>query len=270
MLLAGTALVTLVSGSAMAADLSRPTAAPAPVYTKAPMMAPFSWTGLYVGLNAGGHWSKDDDSGANIAANTFWIPANVAIMSAALPVTLKDSGFAGGGQLGYNWQASSFVFGVEADIMGLMGTGNRALVVPWLIPTQQATLTDSASDRWMATFRARAGVAIDHVLIYATGGGAAANWSITHTYSDNFGAGTPLTTDQASTTRFGWTAGGGIEWALTNNWSVRGEFLYADFGTVASSLTFVNGRGSATLAHADHLTESVARAGINYRFGGGY
>jgi outer membrane immunogenic protein len=52
LLLTGTALLTLVSGSAMAADLSRPSA-PAPVYTKAPMIAPFSWTGIYVGGDVG-------------------------------------------------------------------------------------------------------------------------------------------------------------------------------------------------------------------------
>ena len=59
-LLTGTALLTLVSGSAMAADLSRPPPASAPVYTKAPMMPAFTWTGCYIGGNAGGVWAKKD------------------------------------------------------------------------------------------------------------------------------------------------------------------------------------------------------------------
>jgi outer membrane immunogenic protein len=256
-----------LSATAFAADL------PAQTYTKAPVVVPppaFSWTGFYVGVNAGGHWSRDSDPAA-ITANNYYIPANVAIMNAALPTTMNRSGFGGGGQIGYNWQLSNFVVGVEADIMGLSGTASRAVVVPWNVPTEQATLNDSAQDKWMATFRARAGWAFDRFLVFGTGGAAVANWSISHSYSDNFLVPpTPLTTTAVNTNRTGWTAGGGVEYAVTDNWTVRAEYLYADFGTVNSNLTFVNpplGTG-ATFGHADHLTEQVARAAVSYKFGG--
>jgi outer membrane immunogenic protein len=257
-----------LSAAASAADLGRPP--PAPFYTKAPIAVPFSWTGYYIGLNAGGHWGHDSDP-ATVTANTFWFPQNLAIMDAALPTTLSQSGFVGGAQLGYNWQVSSFVFGGEADIMGLSGSASRTRIIPWLVSPQQATLGDSANDRWMATLRARAGFAFDRILIYGTGGGAVANWAISHSYSDNFPlANTPLTTTQLTTTRSGWTAGGGIEYAVTTNWSVRGEYLYADFGTAHSNLTFINPFGvvpsGATIGHADHLTESLARAAVSYKF----
>jgi outer membrane immunogenic protein len=274
-LVGSTLIAGLLTGPALAADIiPRPLPPPPPavVYRPPPI---FTWTGFYIGVNAGWHRSRDNDSSASILANNFWIPANVAIMNAALPNTLTGSGFAGGGQIGYNWQFSQFVFGVEADIMGLSGSGNRTLIVPWFNPTQQATLIDSAKDSWMSTFRGRAGFAIDRVLFYGTGGLAVAKWSIAHSYSDNFtfGApftGTPLTIDSVKTTRSGWTAGGGIEWAVSYNWTVRGEYLYAQFGTVNSTLTFVNPSSGvgATLGHSDHLSENIVRAAINYKFGG--
>jgi outer membrane immunogenic protein len=241
--------------------LSRPAA---PIYNPYGF---YNWSGFYLGLNGGGHWSTDTNS-SFISANAFWTPANVTIMTAALPLTANQTGFAGGGQAGFNWHISSFVVGIEADITELSGTATRNVRVPWTVPSQQATLTDSVSDRWMATFRARGGYAFDRLLIYVTAGSAAANWSITHTYADNFLAGTPSSIDQVSQTRFGWTAGGGIEYALGSSFIVRAEYLYASLSGLSSALTFQNtpGRG-ATLTYSDGLTESIARAAISYKFG---
>src|ERR1700680_4648102 len=108
------------------------------------------------------------------------------------------------------------------------------------------------------------------MLLYITGGGAASNWSIARSHSDNVGAGTPLTTDQISQTHYGWTAGGGIEIAMLSNWTVRAEYLYANIGTISSALSIQNapGRGAA-IAYADGLAESVARAAVNYKFARG-
>ena len=95
MLLAGAALLTIVSGSAMAADM-RP--ARAPIYTKAPMMAPaFSWTGCYIGGNAGGLWATKDWSGLTRRGS-----ADV-------------SGGVAGGQVGCNYQVTTWVFGIQGD-----------------------------------------------------------------------------------------------------------------------------------------------------------
>ena len=146
------------------------------------------------------------------------------------------------------------------------GTATRSAVVPLTAPTQQASLTDTVSDRWTATFRGRLGYAADYMLFYVTGGGAAANWSITHVYSDNIG--TAPTTDAISQTRYGWTVGGGIEYALASNWSIRAEYLFATFSGFTNTLSFQNTPARrATLAYTDALSESIARAAINYKIG---
>src|SRR5260370_20308376 len=97
MLLTGTALLTVVSGSAMAADLTRPAPAPAPVYTKAPMMPAFTWTGCYVGANVGGLWAKKD-----------WTNVTGTPETSATP-----SSWLAGGQVGCNYQVSTWVFGIQ-------------------------------------------------------------------------------------------------------------------------------------------------------------
>jgi outer membrane immunogenic protein len=259
------ALVALVAAGPATADEMMTWRPAGAVYTQSGF---YNWKGFYIGLNGGGHWSSDS-AAAYVSSNTFWNANNLATVSAALPFTLNKTGFAVGVQAGYNWFISAFVLGVEADVMSLNGTATRSLTVALPAPKQQDMLTDSVSDRWIATFRGRAGYAFDRLLFYVTGGGAASNWSITHSYSDNFGAGTPLTTTQLTQTQYGWTAGGGIEYAVLNNWSVRAEYLYASIRAINSTLAFQSTPGhGASFAHADGLTESIARAGVSYKFGG--
>jgi outer membrane immunogenic protein len=216
-------------------------------------------------LNGGGHWGTDSVS-TSVAANTFLSPNNVAIINNALPFNKDVTGLVGGGQAGFNWHVWSFVLGVEADISALSGTATRSAVVPLTVPTQQATSTDTVSDRWTATFRGRLGYAADYMLFYVTSGGAAANRSIAHVYSDNIGA--APTTDAISQTRYGWTVGGGIEYALASNWSIRAEYLFATFSGITSTLSFQNTPAKgATLAYTDAFSESLARAAINYKIG---
>ncbi len=225
----------------------------------------YNWNGFYLGLNGGGHWSRDSDS-ANLGVNTLFSKVNASTVNAALPFTNAQSGWAGGGQAGFNWYLYGFVLGVEGDITSLSGTSTRNAVVSLAVPSQQVTLTDTVSDRWIATYRARFGFAFDRVLVYVTGGGAAANWSITHAYADNLGTG--ATSIQLGQTRYGFGAGGGVEYAIGPGWSVRGEFLFASFGSVPSTLSFqTTPTKGATVSYGDSLTESIARAGINYKFG---
>src|ERR1700726_3938275 len=121
-----------LTGAALAADL--PSRAPPPVYLPPPPI--FTWTGLYVGLNAGGTWSNSNT--VNTAtADLFGNPALVGgvpfgVASAALAtrsVPAKIDGFIGGGQIGYNWQlTNSWVFGLEADIQGVAASNGSTLV----------------------------------------------------------------------------------------------------------------------------------------------
>src|SRR5262249_18355704 len=108
--------------AASAADLGRP--APAPVYTKAPVVAPFSWTGFYLGADVGYAWARDRDNETVLATG---VPSVFSPNSAAQLRGLKAGGYAG-----FNWQWSSWVFGVEADAeyARLTGTANFANTSP--------------------------------------------------------------------------------------------------------------------------------------------
>jgi outer membrane immunogenic protein len=176
--------VTLAAAAASAADLPSQAPPPAPIIAAAPI---FTWTGFYAGVNAGWGWR---DSGSE-----------TVILDGATPGTLifpdnGDGGFTGGGQIGYNYQIGSFVVGLETDIQWADTDRNEdvrfvpAGAVGTFVP---GSFENDLSD-WFGTVRLRAGVAIDRVLIYATGGLA---------YSED-------------TT--GWVAGGGVEWALPVNW----------------------------------------------------
>jgi outer membrane immunogenic protein len=227
----------------------------------------YNWSGVYLGLNGGAHFSNDVDNAA-VTANNFWTSSVAGLMSAAVPFTMNYPGAAFGGQVGINWHVSMFVLGAEGDIVGLSGTGERNPIVVWPIAPQQAMLRDSVTDHWLATVRGRVGIAFDHVLFYLTGGGAASNWTLSHTYSDNFGAGTPPTTVQVTVDRFGYTGGLGLEYAFADNWSARLEYLYANFGGVGSILVFQNSPGKgATIAHSEQLSEILARVAVSYKFG---
>jgi outer membrane immunogenic protein len=125
------------------------------------------------------------------------------------------------------------------------------------------------TSRWLATFRGRLGVAFDRVLFYGTGGLPVGKVS----YSDFIlyvSPGGATNAAAASQTRTGWTADGGVEWALTSNWSVKAEYLYVDLGTTSyvsnNSIPAVFSTVNWTYSH--HFTKNIARVGLNYRFGG--
>jgi len=263
--------ISLIAAISVAVFAQTASAADMPVKARPPVVAPapaYSWTGCYVGVNAGGHWGNVSDP-AVITNNTWFLGAgDLARAAAAFPNTLDPSGFAGGGQLGCNWQISNFVIGAEADIAGLTGSASRNTSFP-VAGGGASVVSDSAKDEWMSTVRARAGWAFDRVLLYATGGVAFAHWSFNHTYSATFDPSGAVTNITTSTTRTGWTVGGGLEYALTNNWTVRGEYLYADFGTVNNYLTHISpafGNNTFTVLHPERLTENIARVGLNYKF----
>ncbi|MBB3017872.1 outer membrane immunogenic protein [Microvirga lupini] len=194
------------AGAAAAADLPVRSAPPAPIIAAAPI---FTWTGFYVGVNAGYGWSNDDFDAFDLADDD------------------DDGGFVGGAQVGYNYQIGSFVVGLEGDIQ--YADFGRDNVFDF---DGDGDADDFGSD-WFGTVRARAGVAFDRALIYATGGFAFA--------------------DDAN----GWTVGGGLEYAFTNNLSAKIEGLY------------VNLEEDDIPGFDDDFDNDfgVIRAGLNFRFG---
>jgi outer membrane immunogenic protein len=272
MLLTGTALLTLVSGSAMAADLSRP--APAPVYTKAPMMPVYTWTGGYIGLNAGGAFG---DSEVATTANTpvYFATSSLPAIAGAGAQTIKPNGFTGGGQIGYNWQASSVtVVGLEADFdyFGLRGSSTSGAVYPCCAPTA-FTITQSVKTDWLATFRARLGYLVTpNALLYVTGGGAVTDLKGTFGFTDTFAAANESAS--FSSTKLGWTVGGGVEWTLWSGWTAKAEYLFVSFpsaSVTSNNLTTTGGPiPTQTFTHSADLDASIGRFGLNYKFGGAY
>jgi len=249
--LVGVAL--LVAGPAFAADM----AVKAPVRA-APLAAPFSWTGCYIGATAGGVKGKSDDSWtANPAGFAF--PAEIATQTAG---TLSPSGFTGGAELGCNYQLNNWlVIGVEGDweYTGLSASRSGTEVAGGFVNP----FTESFTARWLSTIRGRAGIANGQWLFFATGGLAIADVSLSDSIS--FAASGTTNTASSNGTITGWTVGGGIEWFFMPQWSLKAEYLYVDLGTknyTSSNPLFP----LATISHSHRLNENIGRVGVNFHF----
>jgi outer membrane immunogenic protein len=254
---------------ALAADL------PAKVYTKAPPpVVMYNWTGFYVGGNVGGAW--EDGSSSVTPAGVFLTTA----AGQAFPLSLGSrSAFTGGGQLGYNWQTGATVFGFEADF-NYLGFGSRSATAA--VPG--ATFFGSGAppnvetynvgrENFFGTVRGRIGYAWDRVLLYVTGGLAYGN-SFTNsvTYTNAVPGAVYATFQGTSNNQVGGTVGVGLEYALGNGWSVKGEYLYIDLNSHNRTLVpgAVTGAPATGAAFADTGGDrfSIARLGVNYKFGG--
>jgi outer membrane immunogenic protein len=263
--------------AAFAADMP----AQAPVYTKAPVVAPaYSWSGFYAGVNAGGAWGN-----SSLNTSTTFDPALGYFASSSVPAVnavgsqkAKPNGFTGGVEAGYNWQTGSFVFGVESDFnyLGLRGHATGRGVYPCCAPAAFA-INSSVNTNWLFTARPRIGVASGNWLFYATGGLAITDLNAKFTFTDNCGdvancdspaAPNAFETASFSRTKLGYTVGGGIEAGLWSNWTVKAEYLYVNFGTSSIKLVAPVVSGSQQpFTHSADLQANIARVGLNYRLG---
>jgi outer membrane immunogenic protein len=236
------AAIALVGTPAFAADMAVK-APPAP----APLAAPWSWTGFYGGVNAGGSIGRNTTNTTN------------TIEPDGLPesFTVSPAGFAGGGQVGYNWQFSpNWLFGVEGDVQGLDQKETATTGSSFLVTTQQQD--------WFATARARFGYTNDDWLWYVTGGGAWGNIKQSFAVLPNaFFTGAPPGSVSSSTTNGGWTVGGGVETHLWGNWTAKAEYLYLDLGSISGS--FVT--DVALFNINTHVHDNIVRVGLNYKWG---
>jgi outer membrane immunogenic protein len=266
------ALAVVGTVAAQAADLPTRKEAPAPIFVP----PPFTWTGFYVGVNAGGIWPSGSRNASLFAPATFAFP-----VSTFFPGGLgsQSAGFIGGGQAGYNWQTGAFVLGVETDFDGTTlsktfdrtGTPFSGVGVPVGLLGDSLSLHAKTSLSWLGTTRGRVGFVAtpdNRLMIYATGGvaygGGSSNFSV---FDASTGA---LWSGKPSSTRVGWTIGGGVEYAVTNNITIKGEYLYADLGS--SNFTSVGNAAAATFFPGVYASGKVAynasifRAGVNYKF----
>lgn len=252
----------------------------APVY-KAPVAVAPSWTGWYIGLNAGAGWSRSDVSNTFSDASYPGSPYG-GNASAGSSGDITDTAFTGGIQAGYNWQTGAMVFGLETDFNYLGIKASRSVRAPYgggII--QGVDVNDEVKADYLGTLRGRLGYASGNFLLYATGGLAYTTVKHSHDFSEyGYGSQThcfaanfcDLGGSSESKFKLGWTLGGGVEWAFDRNWSLKAEYLYADFGDVSSTTNYYLAGpppvliGNAVVNHSADLTVQVARVGINYRF----
>ncbi len=206
----------LVLGVAAASAADIPRRQAMPANAPVYMVPPYNWTGGYIGINGGGGWGRSDFS-APLTTRTFDLSGGLV-----------------GGTLGYNYQMGQAVFGLEGDIdwSNIRGSSSCGIT------------SCTTRNNWLGTVRGRLGYAADRFMPYVTGGVA---FGDIKTSVAGFG--------DSSTTKAGWTVGGGIEAAIAGPWTAKVEYLYVDLGRGASIL------GSDAKFNAD-----IVRAGLNYRF----
>jgi outer membrane immunogenic protein len=289
-LVAGVAAAAL--GSALGSALSSPALGgdlPPAVYlaNKAPVavLAPYSWTGFYVGGEVGAK-----------AADTTWSTTAITdpafpgqTVDASSPMKFDPMGVRAGGYAGYNWQfAPHWVTGIEGDIAWADKAVTAAGIPGCALPVANSCTgtsglvggagpgadLSSVALGWDASLRARLGfLVMPQVLLYGTGGVAwqelKASATCQHSGADPIClnvAGNPFATATNSTVRTGWTLGGGVETVLYGNWLVRGEYRFADFGTWNNTLNLsVPGAGDSVQLNLRAVTHT-GTVGLAYKF----
>jgi outer membrane immunogenic protein len=218
----------------LAADLSVPPAPASVAPVVSASAAIYNWTGFYLGADLGAgfahsSWS-DPFSGARDKFNT-------------------GAGFLGGGEIGANYQWKMLVVGVEGDFnwTGLNGGSSDSIGD-----------SISTNTQWTSTITGRVGAAFDRLLVYGKGGVA---------FARDQSSFTDLAGNSASSnlTRTGWTAGLGLEYGITRNWSAKIEYDYLAFGSQPLNFTTAT---PTTFSSSGRLDVQEIKAGVNFRFGG--
>jgi outer membrane immunogenic protein len=241
-----------------AADLRAPSYK-APVYVAPPSS---SWNGFYAGLNGGYGFGSNDVSLGPADADFVGAFAAGVVPST---VSLDSKGYVVGGQIGYNYQFwSSWLVGGEADFQYASIKDSETVSLPAAGGFAAGITSVEHKMDWFGTARLRAGfIPSEPLLIYATGGLAVGH------VKDSVDIAFPsLTQDYAGSalkTKFGWTAGGGVEWAFFANWTAKAEYLYYDLGNTTVDTTVVAGP-PGTASATFPAKGSIARLGVNYRF----
>ena len=254
--LASVAAAALFAGGALAADLPVRTAAPAPVYV-APM---FTWSGFYVGAAIGGVSSDISSRGNYVPFAVVDQVSALAVPSYGYGVNASMTQLTAGGYVGYNFQFGNFVVGLEGDLNARFGDENVSFGLYSMGPYTGGTI----SSDWDASIRLRLGFLVTpRALIYATGGVAFADYGYKYNLAYNV---KPLDGyrpgDLLGGNRTGWTIGAGVEYALDNNWHMKVEYLYADYGSETNRI-YDGGKGVSS-----KITSNTVRVGLSYRFGG--
>jgi outer membrane immunogenic protein len=250
-LLASAAAVAMLSTAVYAADLPLPDE-PIPEAVVSPA---FSWTGPYIGVFAGFAFMDDIDlidvngyNGGGGAGDFSYDP---------------DGGFIGGGTGGYNLQWGMAVLGVEANAAWL-NIDDDAQFPPFVGVRTGADSVAAIETDFYGDITGRLGVAFNRFLAYGRGGAAFTHAEVSFTDTDPVGL-TLVSGTSADDWLFGWTVGGGLEFAVTNNWTVRGEYMFTQFDETISHTATNSAGGTNTFDHEiDDL--QIVKFGAAYKF----
>jgi outer membrane immunogenic protein len=252
-------LIAAGTAPALAADL------PAKVYTKAPaVVAPiYNWGGFYIGINGGGG-SAHDCWNLNNVGGILAVPSlNEGCHNA--------TGGLVGGQVGYRWQTTNWVFGVEAqgDWADLKGSNSSLVVAPFLAPLG-AGFTNNSKIDGIGLFTGQVGYAWNNVLWYVKGGAAVTHDKYNGVVALPIALLPNLTFDGASETRWGGTVGTGVEIGFAPGWSVAFEYNHLFMGSRNDTFTFNAGLPIAGTSRIDNIKQDVdmGTVRVNYTFGG--
>ena len=275
LLVAGIGLAGLIGGPALAADMRPP---PPPV-------ALFTWSGAYVGVNLGSGWRQPVDfvttmpSCTDLTTCVFVDPDTGLASALGTGRSTRASGLTGGFQAGYNYQFGAAVAGVELDweyfkrtsslgpsaglTSDITGPGRPFFQAPLLVSNEVAST-------WLATIRGRLGFAWDRLLLYGTGGVAFTDVRYTQTVTTSLLITGATVVNVVTETKSGVTVGGGAEYALWNNLTLRAEYLYAQFtGVSGTSVLQFQNFSNPVAGSTGNLHDHIVRVGLNYKFGYG-
>jgi outer membrane immunogenic protein len=239
------AVAVLATSTAFAADM--------PSKAAPRVVAPaFSWTGLYLGANLGYGWARVNST--NTIAGNGILGAGTSTGSGNL------NGINGGGQIGFNYQTGMIVWGIEADFQGSDQKQSSTVSCG-----AGCSVTGEDRLRSFGTIRGRVGVtAWDRGLLYVTGGWA---WMDANSRVNATSGGVTANLIDLSSSKGGWTVGGGAEWMFLPNWSTKLEYLYMRADNVTGTAAIPAGLGGGTLTSSSRVENSVVRVGVNYHFG---
>ena len=259
------AIAALAGSPVVAADL-------APLVYKAQPMSPptYDWTGFYVGADVGGAWTRNTATWTPLPLGPF-VPPFTNFGINAISASNGGSGVLGGFHAGYNWQfARTWVAGVEADWSWTHAGGS--FTQPWTdfvtgvsVPGNVTTMSSQLD--WLSSVRGRVGyLVLPNLLAYGTGGVAWAKIDYAASAVNGGGGFTYTPSTIFSSTATGYAVGGGLEWAMTSQWLLRGEYLYYNFPSQSALVSSINFPAKPSSFAWTSTSVSVGRLGLSFKF----
>jgi outer membrane immunogenic protein len=244
-------LAVTMAGPAIAADL--------PMKSEVPYVAPrFSWTSCYVGAHlGGGRAAKDMTDPVQLVQDSFLGAGSTTGITTA---STTPTGVVIGGQIGCDYEfASNLVIGIEGSASGSTMRGSTNVGLP--LGNPDVGLVQANTD-FLASVTGRVGYAFDTVLLYAKGGFAVAGdkYNVSGTFT-----GLPYNF-QGLDNRYGWTAGGGVDWAFSRHWSMNVEYDYYRFGN--GPILMSDGINGFSGVVDVRQTVQVVKVGVNFHIWG--